>query len=164
MNIPIIVPFVLGAQNLLATQISLQHENRRPHYAYLKGDEDYHDLIQRWWLDGEPFIINEHDIVAWPGAIAKIEECPSPWCTSLYRAGCGWLKIGLGLVKFDPLRLPNIWGEPFEDKHWRGLDTKIARRLEAHGLTACCHKPAVTNLNPFVWGAAVPHTAESLTI
>ena len=159
----IIVPFSLGAQTLQAVQISLAHENREPHMAYMDSDESYHDLLRDTWAQGEPFIINEHDIIAWPGAIAKLEECPSPWCTFLYRSAAGWLKNGLGLVKFDVTRLPNVFGEIFTERHWRGLDLKIARRLEAHGLTACCHKPAVANLNPFVWGAAVPHTTESMS-
>ena len=162
-SLPIIVPFALGSQHLTPVRIALQHENRHPKCAFMEGDTSYHDLLWKLWDAGEPFILNEHDIISWPGAISKLEECDNPWCTFLYRCEAGWLKRGLGLVKFDPSRLPNIFEEPFGDTHWRCLDTQIAQRLERHGIEVCNHKPAVTNLNPFVWGAAVPHTTESMS-
>jgi len=162
-SLPIIVPFALGSQHLTPVRIALQHENRHPDCVYLDGDKAYHNLIRTLWHNNKPFILNEHDIIPWPGAISKLEECENPWCTFLYRCEAGWLKRGLGLVKFDPSRLPNIFDEPFGDTHWRCLDTQIAQRLERAGYEVCNHKPAVTNLNPFVWGAAVPHTTESMS-
>jgi hypothetical protein len=159
--LPVIVPFALDSPALTSVRISLAQESVQPQCKLMEGDEAYHDLVKELWNDAKPFIINEHDIISWPGAIRQLEKCEHPWCTFLYRAPCGWLRNGLGLVKFDPRRLPNIFAELFTTRHWRELDMQIARRLEGLGITAHVHMPAVTNLNPIVWG--IPHTHETLT-
>jgi len=162
-ELPIIVPHAAQSEMLPAIKIAMSQEGRIPKYALMDGDECYHDLIRNLWHRAEtPFIINEHDVIAWPGAIPQLEACEHPWCTFLYRAPCGWLRNGLGLVKFDPKRLPNIFAQLFSKRHWAGLDMQIARRLEALGFNAHVHMPAVTNLNSLVWG--VPHRADTLPI
>jgi len=147
----VIVPFSIDARMLEAVRIGLFHERIKPDCVLLKGDSDYYELIKRLWQQGEEFVINEHDIVAWPGAIAKLEVCDSPWCTYSYRSSAGWINDGLGLVKFNPAQLPNIFAQDFEQKHWSNLDVQIARRLQANGVEACTHSPSVTNLNPLMW-------------
>ena len=136
---------------LKAVQVALFHERYPTDYRYMSENGDYYKLIKGLWGKGEQFIINEHDIIPWPGAIAQLEECEHPWCTFWYRSQAGWIKNGLGLVKFDPKRLPNIFTETFQDTHWRNLDMQIARRLEAHGLEAHGHLPSVSNLNPHMF-------------
>jgi len=147
----VVVPFSLGARMLEAVRVGLFHERVKPHCVFMQGENDYYNLIKSLWAKGEPFIINEHDIVAWPGAIAKLENCGSPWCTFTYRSSAGWIGDGLGLVKFQPGFLPDIFKVDFDQQHWSNLDVQIARRLQANGCLPCVHTPAVTNLNPMMW-------------
>src|SRR5215468_3522033 len=136
---------------LEAVRVALFHERVKPICKLMTEDTDYYTLIKNLWENWEPFIINEHDIVAWPGAIASLEGCTAPWCTFTYRSSAGWITDGLGLVKFNPQQLPNIFAQGFEQKHWSNLDVQIARRLQANNCQACVHDPPVTNLNPLMW-------------
>ncbi len=144
----ITVPFGVGGWMLKPVQVALFHEQYPTSYKLMSKDDDYYLLVKDLWAKGEPFIICEHDIIPWPGAIREIEDCDHPWCTFWYRSPAGWLRNGLGLVKFNPQQLPNIFAEEFAKKHWGGLDMQIANRLQAHGLEAHTHSPAITNLNP----------------
>src|SRR5678816_4496251 len=108
----VVVPHTEKRSAMLgAVQVCLMHERCKPRYELMKGDNDYYELVKSLWAEGKPFIINEHDVIAWPGAIAQLQECPEPWCTFAYRAGCGWVNNALGLVKFDPLRLLNVFAD-----------------------------------------------------
>ena len=147
----VVVPFSVDARMLEAVRVALFHERVKPICKLMDGVTDYYELIKSLWAQGEPFIINEHDIVPWPGAIDKLDRCESPWCTYHYRSSAGWITDGLGLVKFEPLRLPNIFAVEFDQKHWSNLDVQIARRLQANSCVQCAHTPAVTNLNPMMW-------------
>lgn len=144
---------------LEAVRVALFHERVKPDCRLMSGETDYYNLVKELWTAGEPFIINEHDIIPWPGAIEKIVDCPSPWCTFTYRSPAGWITDGLGLVKFEPLRLPNIFKIDFEMKHWSNLDVQIARRLQFNGSHACVHEPAVSNLNPQMWHTSAKRAA-----
>lgn len=148
MKTTVTVPFDVGGSMLKAVQVALFHERFPADYRLMKGPNDYYELVKELWAKGQPFIINEHDIIAWPGAIKQLDDCAHPWCTCSYRSAQGWLKNGLGLVKFDPSQLPNIFHEPFKVTHWRNLDMEVAHRLEVHGLAPHDHPPSVTNLNP----------------
>jgi hypothetical protein len=147
----VVVPFSLDSRMLEAVRIALFHERVKPECKLMEGDFDYYELVKSLWAAGEPFIICEHDIVPWPGALAKLDDCPQPWCTFKYRSSAGWINDGLGLVKFNPAQLPNIFKGEFDQKHWSNLDVQIARRLQAHLIHPCTHSPAVTNLNPLMW-------------
>jgi len=147
----VIVPFALDSRMLAAVRIALFHERVKPECKLMEGEHDYYDLVKGLWEAGDPFIINEHDVIAWPGALKRLEDCPMPWCTFTYRSSAGWIKDGLGLVKFDPGNLPNIFAEEFTIKHWGNLDVQIARRLQSNLVHPCTHTPAVTNLNPLMW-------------
>jgi hypothetical protein len=147
----VIIPFSIDARMLEAVRIALFHERVKPECKLMQETDDYYNLVKGLWAQGEPFIINEHDIVPWPGALKRIEDCSAPWCTFTYRSSAGWINDGLGIVKFDPSRLPNIFKEDFTQKHWSNLDVQIARRLQANGIQPCAHSPAVTNLNPLMW-------------
>jgi len=147
----IVVPFSIDARMLEAVRVALFHERVKPDCRLMQGEHDYYELVKSLWAQGEPFIINEHDIVPWPGALKQLEDCDSPWCTFTYRSSAGWINDGLGLVKFEPMRLPNIFAQEFEQKHWSNLDVQIARRLQANLVHPCAHTPAVTNLNPLMF-------------
>ncbi len=145
----IVVPYSANCKALESVRVCLAQDGYNPDYVLMDREESYYDLVESLWKKGEPFIINEHDIIAWPGAIKHIQECRMPWCTYLYRCPAGWIRNGLGLVKFEPDKLPNPF--PLESKEWPRLDSQIAGAIEAHGRFPHCHEPAVTNLNPVVY-------------
>ncbi len=148
MKTTVTIPFSVGGYMLKAVQVALFHEQYPTSYKLMDEKDGYYQLIKELWEKGEQFIICEHDIIPWPGAIKQADDCDHPWCTFWYRSPGGWLGNGLGLVKFNPSQLPNIFGEPFEKTHWGGLDMQIAKRLQSHGLEAHTHSPSITNLNP----------------
>src|SRR5437773_683378 len=111
-----------------AVKINLFQELYVPVLRHTPEHNDgYYLLMKELWEAKEPFIINEHDVIAWPGAIGQLVMCSNPWCTFPYRARAGWLSNGLGLVKFDPTRLPDIFQEEFRQRSWRHLDMQMAR-------------------------------------
>jgi hypothetical protein len=149
------VPFSLDSRMLEAVRVALFHERVKPVCRLMEKETDYYELVKSLWAKREPFIINEHDVIAWPGAIAGIANCSEPWCTFSYRSEAGWISDGLGLVKFNPQELPNIFEHEFDVKRWSNLDVQIARRLQRAGFTPCVHQPAVSNLNPLMWHTSI---------
>ena len=148
MKTTVTIPFHVSGTMLKAVQVALFHECYPTNYKMMDRGDDYFNLVKELWEKGEQFIINEHDVIPWPGAIAQIDDCEHPWCTFWYRSPAGWLNNGLGLVKFDPARLPNIFDEPFEKTNWSNLDRQIYHKLQVHGVDVHTHSPSVTNLNP----------------
>lgn len=58
----------------------LSHEGV-PHTEVVHtDDEHYGRLIAERWEGGEPFVIVEHDLCPWIGAIAELLDCSEPWC------------------------------------------------------------------------------------
>lgn len=63
---------------------------------------DYGAFVQEYWRLGAAMMIVEHDIVPWPGAVAKMADCPLPWCGHKYPlGGRGYLGGSLGCVRFS---------------------------------------------------------------
>jgi len=146
----VFIPYTAKRSPMIdAVRICLMHERCKPHYRLMENDDSYYELVKSLWEKGEPFIVNEHDIVSWPGAIQQLKDCPEPWCTFPYRAGCGMVKQSLGLAKFIPQLLINVFAD-ITYKHWGGLDMEIAKRLRTM-FSPHVHEPPVTNLNPHIW-------------
>lgn len=111
---------------------------------------DYPDLLGHWWERGEPFIVNEHDVLPWPGALDELAACPEPWCGFSYYRGVHTRVPTLGCVRFgaEVLKLPNPLAEegwPYDTfpRGWDYCDQRVARVLQAAGFTWHQHFPAV---------------------
>jgi len=153
------IPFAFGksaqAWALDAARLALRQDGIEFKLHYVDQDESYYDLLSGLWADQQGFIIVEHDIVVWPGAIGQLEECPEPWCLYPYYASVGWCSDALGCTKFSAELLrqyPDVLKEPFptccsHSKYWCGLDRLIAHRLKEYGVEPHVHSPAVVNLN-----------------
>lgn len=65
--------------------------------------DDYHygRFLARRWEIGEPFILIEHDICPWVGAIRELENCERDFCGFATRRHAT-VALGLGLVKITP--------------------------------------------------------------
>ena len=134
------------------TQIAVfAMENVGPHWVPMGDDEAYWRLLRDRWRDGGKFLLVEHDILPWPGALRELWDCPHRWCSLPYylQSGVGY---AFGCTKFEPAHLPDIGDvvEALETRHWYSLDTKVIGTLrDRYGVTAHHHPgPPVIHVNP----------------
>lgn len=144
----IIVPYaeINGTKDVLnAVKLGLGIQGLRPRMVRMERDFSYDQLFRELWDKSDPFILVEHDIVPWPGAVQQLWKCPEPWCGFPYYV-FGELRSYLGCTKFEPKRL----GEcplPEELQQWQVIDKKIERELVKRGFRGHIHSPAVSHLN-----------------
>lgn len=80
------------------------------HWAYTR-------VLEELWEQGESFVLMEHDIVPWPGAMSAIAKCHFPWCFYGYTPDTDYLgnrAAPFGLVKFSKdfiQRYYDVWTE-----------------------------------------------------
>jgi len=128
-----------------AVKLNLGVQGLRPRMVKLERDFSYDQLFRGLWAEGKPFIIVEHDIIPWPGAVQQLWACPEPWCGFPYHV-FGELRSYLGCTKIDPTRL----GEcpmPEDLLSWQTMDSKIEETLVKRGFCGHLHSPAVSHLN-----------------
>lgn len=108
----------------------------------------YADLTRKWWLEGEPFIVVEHDVVPWPGAIEALIECPEPWCAHSHHHDHAFLRHGsveMSCYKVVPAELGS---DPFPaEVPWQQTDSVLSQKLFERGHMIHQHWPSVANLN-----------------
>lgn len=148
----IVVPFTNDRSDPLvhkAMRLNLEMQGLRPQYERLDGTLDaeyaYDRLFRRLWAEGQPFVIVEHDILPWPGAVQAIWTCDRPWCGYQYLI-FGQMRVQLGCVKFDPARLGDC---PLPDipMAWHSLDWAVIQSMASRGESGHLHEPAVSHLN-----------------
>ena len=144
----IVVPYasIYGTASVLDTvKLSLGVQGLKPRLIKMDHDFAYDQLFRALWADGYAFVLIEHDIVAWPGAVQQIWSCDHAWCGCPYYV-FGELRSYLGCTKFDPRRLGScpVSGEL---KNWQLLDQIIERELITRQYQKHLHQPAVTHLN-----------------
>jgi hypothetical protein len=124
-------------------------------------DDAYFDFLAGLWTLGETFVLVEHDIVPWEGAIDDLLGCSQPWCSFGYLLELGETTImhhGLGCVKFSEelcAEFPSVWSEIALEandvhpaKHWCNIDDRLTRWLTTHGAKQHRHDPPVEHLSP----------------
>lgn len=147
----IIVPYTNAANEPLvhkAMKLNLEMQGYKARFEPLNtdlvSDFAYDRLFRKLWAEGQPFILVEHDILPWPGALLQMWECDRPWCACPYYI-FGEFRTQLGCTKFDPVKLGKC-PLPDEPVHWSRLDwaviTGLLNRDSGH-----LHLPAVTHLN-----------------
>jgi hypothetical protein len=77
----------------------------------------YAEQLAAWWRDGEGFVLVEHDVAPWPGAIGQLIGCPRDWCAYRFPKYQHLIR-SLGCVKFST-RLVRIY--PDLPYRWEGL-------------------------------------------
>ena len=119
------------------------------------GEYTYAEIVRKWWEAGGPFVVVEHDVVPWPGAVDQLIACPEPWCA--YSYGAGGLdvtaetfvpdgSVPMGCFKVVPRKLgPQPF--PAEPVHWTTIDSVLSQKLYEYGHTVHQHWPAIANLN-----------------
>ncbi len=117
-------------------------------------DTDYSNLLTEIWKAGSGFIVVEHDVAPWFGAVNQLAECERDWCMFHYPKFGGALTRGLGCTKFsDRLvrkypELPDAW----QGIGWQVLDGSVGAAIAAvlraenprHPL--CYHEPPVAHV------------------
>lgn len=150
----VIVPFANDVSDpaiLAATKLNLEMQGIKPRFERMNGTLTsmftYDNLIRRLWEEGEPFILVEHDILPWPGAVQQLWTCERPWCGFEYFI-FGEMRVQLGCVKFEPARLGPVPLPDDEVMAWPGMDWAIIAALARRGESGHLHTPPVTHLNP----------------
>jgi hypothetical protein len=128
-----------------AVKLNLATQGITPRLVKLEREYSYDLLFRKLWAEGCPFILNEHDIIPWPGAIHQLWTCEQPWCGFLYLL-YGEPRTYLGCTKFDPSRLGDcpLSGDLTE---WQKIDRIIEKNLLLRGEKGHIHTPAVSHLN-----------------
>lgn len=130
-----------------AVKLNLANQGFTPRLVKLERTFSYDQLFRQLWAKRQPFILVEHDIIPWPGALKQLWTCSEPWCGFPYYV-FGELRSYLGCTKFDPARL----GEcplPEDLESWQTMDKTIEKILMKRGQLGHIHQPAVTHLNFF---------------
>lgn len=144
----LVVPFANEATDptaFAAMRLNLTMQGLAPRFERLEGPFGYDRLIRRLWAAGEPFVLVEHDVLPWPGAVQALWTCERPWCAHEYFM-LGELRVALGCTKFDPARLGPC-PLPEEPVDWHGMDWCIISALMTRYESAHLHEPAVSHLN-----------------
>lgn len=138
---------------LNAVKLNLACQGIIPRMVKLEQEYSYDLLFRQLWNEGQPFILVEHDIIPWPGALGELWTCPEPWCGFPYIL-YGEPRSFLGCTKFDPSRLGDcpLSGDLTE---WQKIDRIIIKNLlmrerdwkSPPKYKDHLHSPAVAHLN-----------------
>ena len=115
-------------------------------YDVSEDDYAYGRLLERLWLDGETFLVVEHDIIVSSSTVQSFADCEEEWCSSPYTYFNQPVTTsggGLGCTKFDKtlmMRWPEMIRQAMEipypghpPGHWCGCDFRIYTLLRAGG-------------------------------
>jgi hypothetical protein len=115
-----------------------------------EGKFGYADLLAELWEAGTGFVLVEHDVVPWPGAVGKLIACPEAWCVHGYPMnvdGIRWTNRTLGCVKFSAKltrATPEIAGR-MRGIEWGYLDRMVVWVGEHHRQGFHEHTPQVAH-------------------
>jgi hypothetical protein len=111
-------PDCIASRALLAEGV--EHEEH-----VCEGPRGYGRMVAEAWGDGG-FVLVEHDVVPWVGAIRQLEDCAQDWCGFRYAKGGSTVRA-LGLVKFSDrlTRAHPGLSEHWPSVHWQALETSV---------------------------------------
>ena len=141
----IIIPYAQKGPIIDSVKLILAIQGLRPRMVKMNDEFSYYFLLKELWEKGEPFIIVEHDIIPFPGAVQELWTNPEPWCGYPYYLS-GELKSYLGCTKFDP-KLLGEFPLPEEPIAWLYLDRKIESELIRRGYKNYVYPTGVSHLH-----------------
>lgn len=91
-----------------------------------EDDTAYSHLVADAWQRGG-FVLVEHDIIPWWGAVRELWECEHEWCVFPYPQGQGDPQPGLGCVKFSEslVKRYSALAADIRSTHWAQVQEKI---------------------------------------
>lgn len=122
-----------------------------PYEVVLMEDEySYSRFLCLLWEEARDFILLEHDIVPWPGALTALEECPFGWCSYRYplapftlRPALGCIKV-LGWIQLAHPELPDAYR--WAGRIWTQMDGAVCPALESIIGPTHIHNPPVAHV------------------
>ena len=143
-NMKIIVPYannVSDPEIHYCVKLNFELLGIDPEWIRMDEPNSYSLLINRLWQENEKFIIVEHDVIPWRGAIESIWDCPEPFCGYDGTLQCAKI-IPQGECPVNPRT------------GWPMMDAELHRNLYSRGIPFHDHvfltgemKIPVTNLN-----------------
>lgn len=131
--------------------LALRAEGLNPEVVIMGGDLSYGRLVERLWRSGEGFVLVEHDVVPWPGAMSALSSCPELYCGHRYLIAAqlggtiGCVRFSAALTAAHP-DLPARWA----GSHWSNLDIKLTNGLWDVGVRGFhVHEPPVAHLHVY---------------
>lgn len=116
---------------------ALELEGVKHDVVLMEDDYSYSELMMALWNNGDSFMILEHDVVPWPGAIEKLAQCSLSWCGHHYPFAPNCIRGAMGNVKFSRqliAQCPNIY-KLWETVKWNQIDGAVFPGIiEATGL------------------------------
>lgn len=114
-------------------------------------EEAYFWLMYKYWKQGETFIVVEHDIVPWPGALRSLDRCEAPLCAYMapHAPMIEDFSYGLGLVKYGKAlmdKFPDHLDNP-TTRVWYNVAYELTDRLNKAGVEYHYHSPPVIHIN-----------------
>lgn len=152
----LIVPYTEAIRPIVK-EVLIDIYGLKPDFVYVgAGDEEYWKLMKGIWSLGETFLIVEHDVLPWPGALEELEQCPFPWCSCTYLIKRSKLNTqgygvfhGFGCTKFSAhliKMLPDVWDQ-IESRHWKHLDAQFYTQALACDQIPHPHRPPAIHLH-----------------
>lgn len=116
----------------------------------MHDDISYSKFLCDLWKAKESFVLIEHDIVPWPGAIRQLIGCPKLWCSYQYPLAPYKLRPALGCMKvkdtvinhYPSLHLEHSWS----GRHWSQMDGPVCSALENSVGKTHIHNPPLAHV------------------
>lgn len=129
----VVVPYVKNPM-LDVVRLNLEIQGTEAEYREMTTETSYAELFIELWARQVPFILVEHDVLPWPGAIEQLANCSLGWCG---------FNTSLQCTKFVPFMLGECPVTP--DTHWQQVDKvfwTLEDRFKFHE-----HSPQVVHLH-----------------
>lgn len=108
-------------------------------------------LVAGLWESGTGFVLVEHDVAPWPGAVDLLRCCPEDWCVHRYPMhvdGTRWWNSTLGCCKFSArlTRENRGMADRWRTVEWQYLDGLVVdvKQLRPSGWHE--HQPPVAHV------------------
>lgn len=120
------------------------------HLALMLDDLGYGTLLSYLWKVGEGFIVVEHDVVPFPGAIDGLRECKEEWCVHKYPPAPKTLYYALGCMKVSDSLIERARDLPdrfnWEETEWNQLDGKVYPAIMEQIKLPHVHEPPLAHV------------------
>lgn len=93
--------YIASTSRYTPTAFALEREGEEFELVLMKTKYSYAHLIYELFSKGEGFILLEHDIVPWPGAIKELRNCKEDWCTHKYPFAPNAIRWAMGCIKLS---------------------------------------------------------------
>lgn len=125
--------------------LALTMEGREVREVVMNDRLHYGRLFTELWQAREGFILVEHDVVPWPGALVALELCEYECCAYQYPSGSGAWAMSLGCIKFSGSLVRRIpYDLEWQNRWWDELDGAVFATLQGE-VDVHIHRPPVAH-------------------